>query len=86
MSSQNNTKSTGLADIEPDNFDVRLEDDALSSSHIGSDNPGLAPMHRQNIDDSRIDELLVEDGISEDHYPTIRDIADPDAVKTSFED
>ena len=42
------------------------------------------PVHRQNIDEQRIDELLVEEGIHEDHYPTTLDIADPDAANDSY--
>lgn len=47
---------------------------------------GLTPMHRQNIDESRIDEVLVDDALDDEDYPTIRDIADDDAVEQSFED
>ena len=47
---------------------------------------GLTPMHRQNIDESRIDEVLVEDNLDDPDYPTIRDIADDDTVEHSFGD
>ena len=47
---------------------------------------GLTPMHRQNIDESRIDEVLVEDSLDSTDYPDIRDIADEDAVSQSHED
>lgn len=47
---------------------------------------GLTPMHRQNFDESRVDEVLVEDNLDDADYPTIRDIADKDAVKHSHED
>ncbi|WP_296405367.1 hypothetical protein [Psychrobacter sp.] len=47
---------------------------------------GLTPMHRQNIDESRIDEVLVDDAIAGSDYPDIRDIADNDAVSHSFDD
>lgn len=47
---------------------------------------GLTPMHRQNIDEARIDEVLVEDSLDSTDYPDIRDIADEDAVSQSHED
>lgn len=47
---------------------------------------GLTPMHRQNIDESRVDEILVEEALDDKDYPDIRDIADDDAVNQSFED
>jgi hypothetical protein len=77
-------KTAHLTDIDPAYFDVRLDDDALSSSHIEALESGVTPVHRQNIDEQRIDELLVEEGIHEDHYPTTLDIADPDAANDSY--
>lgn len=47
---------------------------------------GLTPMHRQNIDEARIDEVLVEDSLDSTDYPDIHDIADEDAVSQSHED
>ena len=47
---------------------------------------GLTPMHRQNIDESRVDEVLVEDTLDDKDYPEIRDIADDDAVSQSYDD
>ncbi|WP_230659099.1 hypothetical protein [Psychrobacter sp. I-STPA10] len=47
-------------------------------------NEGLTPSQPQNIDDARIDEVLVEDNLDDKDYPTIRDIADEDAVEHSF--
>lgn len=41
---------------------------------------GMTPMVQSQIDEQEIDNLLVEEGIHEDHYPTIRDIANPDAI------
>lgn len=41
---------------------------------------GLTPMVQSQIDEQEIDNLLVEEGINEDHYPTISDIANPDAI------
>lgn len=80
----NNATTQHLADVNPEDFNVRLDDEALSSAHISDTESGLTPIHRQNIDDSRIDELLVEDSFNEQHYPTIRDIADPEAVDESY--
>lgn len=77
-------KIESLTDIDPDNFETEIDDEALSASHIEAEESGLTPMHRQNIDEQRIDELLVEEGINEDHYPNIRDIADPDATDESY--
>ena len=74
-----------LTDVAPDEFDVRLDDETLSSSHISAGETGLTPMHRQNIDESRIDELLVEDNLDDNDYPDIVDIADKDAAKTSHD-
>lgn len=74
-----------LTDVDPDEFDVRLDDERLSSAHISAGESGLTPIHRQNIDESRIDELLVDDGVNEDHFPTIRDIADPNAIHESYD-
>ena len=50
-------KTAHLTDIDPAYFDVRLDDDALSSSHIEALESGVTPVHRQNIDEQRIDEL-----------------------------
>lgn len=77
-------KIENLTDIDPDNFDVQLDDEFLSASHIEAGESGLTAIHRQNIDEQRIDEMLVEEGINEDHYPNIRDIADPDAADDSY--
>lgn len=79
-----NKKIENLTDIDADNFEVTLDNEALSASHIEAGESGVTPIHRQNIDEQRIDELLVEDGISEDHYPDILDIADPDAIDESY--
>lgn len=77
-------KIESLTDIDAENFEVQLDDEFLSASHIEAGESGLTAIHRQNIDEQRIDELLVEEGISEDHYPSIRDIADPDAADDSY--
>lgn len=69
---------------------ARIDPDSLTNevAMSGQDNiqEGLTPMHRQNIDESRIDEVLVEDNLDDDDYPTIQDIADNDAVAHSFND
>ena len=69
--------------IDEDNF----EDDAgFKNSQVGSDaTQGLTPIHYQNIDESRIDELLVEDNLDDNNYPDIVDIADRDAAKLSHD-
>jgi hypothetical protein len=68
-----------------DNNDV--DDDAgFNNSQVGSDaTQGLTPVHHQNIDESRIDELLVEEHLDDSHYPDIVDIADKDAAKLSHD-
>ena len=59
----------------------------FSNSQAGSDAiDGLTPMHRQNIDESRIDEILVEDNLDDIDYPDIVDIADRDAARYSNDD
>ena len=72
--------------IIDDNEDI---DDSVgfSNSQAGSDAvDGLTPMYRQNIDESRIDEILVEDNLDDIDYPDIVDIADRDAAKYSNND
>ncbi len=75
---------TDLTHIDPQSFDTQLDDEALSASHIEAGESGLTSVHRQNIDEQRIDELLVEDSFDDEHYPTIEDIADPDAADESY--
>lgn len=59
----------------------------FSNSQVGSDaTQGLTPIHRQNIDESRIDEILVEDNLDDVAYPDIVDIADKDAAEYSNND
>ena len=61
--------------------------EGFSNSQAGSDAvDGLTPMYRQNIDESRIDEILVEDNLDDIDYPDIVDIADRDAAKYSNND
>ena len=64
-------------------------DNAVGLDSIDEDDTpkqGVTPMHRQNIDESRVDEVLVEDSLQDKDYPEIRDIADDDAVSQSYED
>ena len=62
------------------NFQSDEVEDALGDTV----NEGVTPIQRQNIDESRIDEVLVEDNLDDKDYPTISDIADNDAVEHSF--
>ena len=60
------------------------EDTGFRGSQVGGDaTQGLTPVHHQNIDESRIDELLVEDHLDDRNYPDIVNIADRDAAKSS---
>ena len=43
-------------------------------------------MHRQNIDESTIDNVLVQDNLDDSNYPDIVDIADPEAAERSNDD
>ena len=70
-----------------DNDDVIDNSAGFLNSEVGTDAvQGLTPMHRQNIDESRIDEVLVEDNLDDKDYPSIVDIADRDAAKISNDD
>ncbi|SLJ83692.1 hypothetical protein [Psychrobacter sp. DAB_AL43B] len=70
-----------------DNDDVIDNSAGFDNSEVGTDAiQGLTPMHRQNIDESRIDELLVDDNLDDSDYPDIVDIADRDAAKLSNDD
>ncbi|TXD97149.1 hypothetical protein ES754_09115 [Psychrobacter frigidicola] len=68
--------------------DETLDDSAgFSNSQVGSDaTQGLTPIHRQNIDESRIDDVLVQDNLDDSDYPNIVDIADKDAAGYSNND
>ncbi|MBB3106883.1 hypothetical protein FHS24_001384 [Psychrobacter luti] len=70
-----------------ENNDVIDNSVGFDNSQAGSDaTQGLTPMHRQNIDESQVDELLVEGNLDDNDYPDIVDIADRDAAKTSNDD
>ena len=64
------------------------DDQEFSNSRVGSSETiqGETPVHRQNIDDSRIDELLIEEHLDDPRYPDIVAIADKDAAQNSFND
>lgn len=64
------------------------DDQEFSNSRIGSSETiqGETPVHQQNIDDSRIDELLIEEHLDDPRYPDIVAIADKDAAQNSFND
>ena len=64
------------------NDDVVDNTAGFDNSQVGTDAvQGLTPMHRQNIDESTIDNLLVQDNLDDSHYPNIVDIADEEAAE-----
>ena len=68
------------------NDDVVDNTAGFDNSQVGTDAvQGLTPMHRQNIDESTIDNLLVQDNLDDNHYPNIVDIADEEAAERSNE-
>ena len=70
-----------------DNDDVIDNSAGFDNSQAGSDAiQGLTPMRHQNIDESRIDEVLVDDNLDDSDYPDISDIADRDAAERSNDD
>ena len=70
-----------------DDDDVIDNSAGFNNSEVGTDaTQGLTPIHRQNIDEARIDEVLVEDNLDDKAYPDIVDIADRDAAKVSNDD
>ncbi|WP_201598244.1 hypothetical protein [Psychrobacter vallis] len=70
-----------------DNNDVIDNSAGFDNSEVGTDaTQGLTPMHRQNIDESRVDEVLVQDNLDDSHYPDILDIADREAAERSNDD
>lgn len=67
-----------------DNDDVIDNSAGFDNSEVGTDaTQGVTPMHHQNVDESRVDELLVEDNLHDSTYPDIVDIADRDAAQSS---
>lgn len=70
-----------------DNNDVIDNSAGFDNSEVGTDaTQGLTPIHRQNIDESRIDEVLVDDNLDDSDYPDIVDIADREAAERSNDD
>jgi len=70
-----------------ENNDVIDNSVGFDNSQAGSDaTQGLTPMHRQNIDESQVDELLVEGNLDDNDYPDIVDIADRNAAERSNDD
>ncbi|WP_201576693.1 hypothetical protein [Psychrobacter immobilis] len=70
-----------------DNDDVIDNSAGFDNSEVGTDaTQGLTPMHRQNIDESRVDEVLVQDNLDDSDYPDAMDIADREATERSNDD
>lgn len=70
-----------------DNDDVIDNSAGFDNSEVGTDaTQGLTPMHRQNIDESTIDNVLVQDNLDDSDYPSIVDIADKEAAEHSNDD
>ncbi|MDN5566995.1 MAG: hypothetical protein L0G25_09310 [Psychrobacter sp.] len=79
-----------LIDLDNDMLHT-IDNDEVIDNAVGFNNSeagsgaiqGLTPVHRQNIDESRIDELLVEENLNKAKYPDIVAIADEDAAQVS---
>lgn len=70
-----------------DNDDVIDNTAGFNNSQVGSDaTQGVTPIHRQNIDEARIDEVLVQDNLDDNDYPDVIDIADSEAAERSNDD
>ena len=86
----NNSQEIDLADPmlhTLDNDDVIDNRTGFDNSEVGTDaTQGLTPMHRQNIDESRVDEVLVQDNLDDSDYPDAMDIADREAAERSNDD
>lgn len=99
MDSIHSNKST---DMERDNQLVDLDNDMLrtidnddvidnsagfDNSEVGTNaTQGLTPMHRQNVDEATVENVLVQDNLDDDTYPSIVDIADNEAAERSNDD
>lgn len=82
MNSPNNLPSDSTQTAN----EVVEENVGLSNTQVGGTDElhdGLTPVHRQNINEARIDELLVEEALDDKDYPTIIDIADDEAAEHS---
>ncbi|MBE0407867.1 hypothetical protein ACT3TI_13630 [Psychrobacter sp. AOP22-C1-22] len=70
-----------------DNDDVIDNSAGFDNSEVGTDaTQGLTPMHRQNTDEARVDEVLVDDNLDDSDYPNIVDIADREAAEHTNND
>ena len=70
-----------------DNDDVIDNSAGFDNSEVGTDAiQGLTPAHRQNIDESRVDEILVQDNLDDSDYPDSLDIVDKEAAERSNDD
>lgn len=99
MDSIHSNKST---DMDRDNQLVDLDNDMLrtignddvidnsagfDNSEVGTNaTQGLTPMHRQNVDEATVENVLVQDNLDDDTYPSIVDIADKEAAERSNDD
>lgn len=58
-----------------------------NNSEVGTNaTQGLTPMHRQNVDEATVENVLVQDNLDDDTYPSIVDIADKEAAERSNDD
>ncbi len=70
-----------------DNDDVIDNSAGFDNSEVGTEaTQGLTPMHRQNVDEANVENVLVQDNLDDDDYPDIVDIADKDAAENSNDD
>lgn len=82
-----------LVDLDNPMLDTINNDDVIGNSarfdnaEVGTDaTQGLTPMHRQNVDEANVDNVLVQDNLDDADYPDIVDIADKDAAENSNDD
>ena len=70
-----------------DNDDVIDNSAGFDNSEVGTNaTQGLTPMHRQNVDEATVENVLVQDNLDDDTYPSIVDIADKEAAERSNDD
>ena len=70
-----------------DNDDVIDNSAGFDNSEVGANaTQGLTPMHRQNVDEATVENVLVQDNLDDDTYPSIVDIADKEAAERSNDD
>ena len=69
------------------NDDVIDNSAGFDNSEVGANaTQGLTPMHRQNVDEATVENVLVQDNLDDDTYPSIVDIADKEAAERSNDD